>query len=191
MEACYGLNANFFVGSYNESASSSATYLYKKNTLGTVSGMQLNFALNARSGLFAGYSRSVNKGTKNFQGTVNGVQVFINDFNLRHFNHFLQIGYERSFHQSHLEFRFHAGLVWVGMQQQEISIENFNNQIVVEERNIRNSRLQEAGVFAGLSYVKNLDKHFELGVRMRAYYLVSSNNFEAITFTPILVYKFK
>ncbi len=190
IEANYGLNANFFVNSYNETGPSAATYLYKKNLLGSVAGAQINYTLNPQSTFFAGYSRSVNKGRKNFEGNPNGVRVFVNDFTLRHFNNYFQIGYERSFRKSHPDFRYHAGIVLAGMEQQEIAIEFFSNQVLIEERNVKNSRLQEAGIFAGWSYVGKIDSHFELGLRMRAYYLVTSNNFEAITISPVLNYRF-
>ena len=76
------------------------------------------------------------------------------------------------------------------MQQQEIGIENFANQILIKERKYKNSKLEEGGVFAGIHFQKKVDTKFELGLKLRAYYLISISTFEALTLTPTLTYNF-
>lgn len=191
LELNYGLNGNFFVRSYDETGGpQNKTYLYKKNFLGNVGGLELKYHFRNKSALILGYARSTNKGTKNFSGPINGVDVFITDFNIRHTNGFYQLAYERRFRKSNPAFTYHIGLVLAGMQQQEIAIENFSNQIVIAERNFKNSKLQEAGVFGGIQVQKKIDTKFDIGLRVRAYYLVSVQTLEALTLTPTLTYKF-
>ncbi len=191
LEINYGLNSNFFVGSYNEvGGPQNKTFLYNKDLLGTVSGLELKYHLNNHSSLFAAYSRSVNKGEKNYSGNINGVDVFIIDFNIRHHNDFYQVGYERTFKKTLPFLTYHFGLVYARMQQQEIGIENFANLILIDERNSKNSNLEEGGVFAGVHFQKKVDTKFELGLKLRAYYLISVSTFEALTLTPTLTYNF-
>jgi hypothetical protein len=191
VEANYGLNGNFFVRSYDElDGPQNKTYLYKKNFLGTIAGVELKYHLNDYSSLIAGYSRSTNKGKKNYSGSISGVNLLINDFNIRHTNNFYQLAYERRFKKTNPHIMYHFGLVVATMQQQEISIENFSNQVLIDERDFKNSKLQEAGAFLGIHFVKKIDTKFEVGIRARVYYLVSVQSFEAITLTPTLTYRF-
>ena len=87
-------------------------------------------------------------------------------------------------------FKYHFGLVLAKMNQQEIMIENYDNLIAIDERNFKNSKLQEGGVFGGIHFQKKIDTNFEFGLRIRAYYLISVNALESITFTPTLSYSF-
>lgn len=191
LDVNYGLNGNFFVRSYDELGDPpNKTYLYKKNFLGTVGGFELKYHLNNNSSLVAGYSRSTNKGEKNYTGNINGVNVLITDFNIRHDNDFYQLAYERRFKKSIPLFKYHIGVVLATMHQQEISIENFDNQVIIDERNFKNSRLQEAGIFGGFHFQKKIDSKLELGIRVRGYYLISVQTFEALTLTPTLTYTF-
>lgn len=190
-EINYGLNGNFFVRSYNETGGpANKTYLYKKNFVGTIGGVQLSYRLNSVSSLSLGYSRSTNKGQKSFHDVLNGVDIMITDFNIRHNNDFFQLAYERSFSKKHPSWKYHAGVVLVSMQQQEISVENYASQVLVNERNAQNAGLQEAGVFAGIHFSKKIDTRLEAGLKARVYYLISVQSFEAITLTPTLTYHF-
>ncbi|MFY7840475.1 MAG: hypothetical protein ACOVP7_09370 [Lacibacter sp.] len=187
----YGFNGNFFVRSYDETdGPQNKTYLYKKNFLGTIGGIELKYHLNNNSSIIAGYARSTNKGEKNYSGTINGVDVFINNFNIRHNNDFYLLAYERRFKKSTPAFTYHLGFVLATMHQQEISIENFANEIVLDERNFKNSKLQEAGILGGVKFQKKIDTKFELGISIRGYYLISAQTFEALTLTPTLTYRF-
>lgn len=191
IEVNYGLNGNFFVRSYDETGGpQNKTYLYKKNFLGTIGGIELKYHFKNNSALVAGFARSTNKGEKNYAGQIGGTTILINDFNIRHTNSFYQLAYERRFKKNKPEFSWQLGAVIATMDQQEISIENFSNQIIIEERNFKNSKLQELGVFAGIQFKKKIDTKIDLGLRIRGYYLASVQTFEAITLTPTLTYKF-
>lgn len=186
-----GLNGNFFVRSYDEvQGPADKTYFYKKNFLGTAIGAEFKYKLNPSSALSIGYTRTFNKGKKNYAENLNGVTIFIQDFNIRHINDLYLLAYERRFKKNNPAFTFHIGLLYATMHQQEIQIENFSNAIILDERNLKNSGLNEAGFFGGMEYSKKIDNKFEAGVRIRGYYLITANTFEAITFTPTLRYLF-
>lgn len=191
IEINYGLNGNFFVRDYDELGGPvNKKYFYKKNFIGTISGIELKKQINKVSNLSIGYARSINKGSKDYFGNVNGVYVLIDAFNIRHTNDFYQLGYERKFKKSNPQFTYHLGLVYARMQQQEIQFETYDNIIVIQERNYKNSKLEEAGVFGGFQFVKKVDTKFTAGLRLRGYFLISTGTLEAIVFTPTLSYKF-
>jgi hypothetical protein len=191
LEIHAGLNGNFFVRSYDEAQGPvDKTYFYKKNFLGTAIGAELRYKLNNSSSLVLGYTRTFNKDKKNYSENLNGVNIFIQGFNIRHINDFYLLAYERRFKKSIPYFTYHIGLLYATMHQQEIQIENFSNAIIVDERNLKNSGLNEAGFFGGVEYSKKIDTKFEVGIRIRGYYLATANTFEAITFTPTLRYFF-
>jgi len=62
--------------------------------------------------------------------------------------------------------------------------------VLFEQRNFNNSKLEEGGAFAGTNFSKMIDTKFELGIRSRIYFLISTNEFEAVTLTPTLTYHF-
>lgn len=50
LQGLYGLNGNFFVRSYDElGGPAGKTYFYKKNFIGSISGIELDYQLNKRS----------------------------------------------------------------------------------------------------------------------------------------------
>lgn len=73
---------------------------------------------------------------------------------------------------------------------QTIAIENWNNYLTIEETNFKNSNSVEGGILAGIAYSKKIDTHFELGIKAKVYYLLSTSTMEAITLTPTLRYRF-
>ncbi len=191
IECNYGLNGNFFVRSYDESnGPSNKTNFYNKDFLGTIGGVELKYHLNNSSSLLFSYSRSSNKGEKNYEGNINGVDIYIQYFNIRHTNDFYQVAYERKFKKSNPSLKYHIGFVIANSHQQEISIENFSNQVIIQERDYKHFKLQEGGVFGGLHFTKKIDTKIEAGLKIRVYYLISVSTLEAITLTPTLTYNF-
>jgi len=87
-------------------------------------GFRYSINIDRRSAVTAAYTRTNNKGRKNYGTVFDQPEVYIQDFNLRHTNDFFEIGYERSFSVSNPLFRYHAGLMLVNSQQQEISIQS-------------------------------------------------------------------
>ena len=187
----YGLNGNFFVKQYDElSGTPNKTFLYKKDFLGTISGADLAVRIGKNSELGIAYSRSINKRERSYSGTISGVQVSVIDFSIRHINNFYQLYYQRSLKRVNDTFKFQLGGIYARMNQQEIEISNYLNEIRVEERNFKNSNLEELGLALGVEYQRKIDTHFDLGLQVKAYYLITVETLEAITLTPTLTYRF-
>ena len=186
----YGLNGNFFVGSYDELSPSGEVSLLKKNFIGTIAGLQFSYKIGKNSNLGIAYNRSINKGKKNYHAIINGVDIFVEDFNIRHVNNFYELFYEHGFSKKTMDWSYHAGVFLLSSAQQEIEFDNFLQAAFVQERNYQNSGLSEGGVFAGLQYSKKIDTRFRLGLKTRVYYLISTGSFEAISLTPTLSYYF-
>jgi hypothetical protein len=186
LEANYGLNGNFFVRSYDElEGRAKQTAFLKKNFVGNSSGLELKYHSNSKSTFGLAYARTVNKAAKNFEGTLNNIPVFIRDFQIRHINDLYQVYYQKKLKKTH--FNYDIGLVYATTAQQEIDL-NFG--IIIDERNKKNSGLEEGGIFLGLQYSRKIDTRFNLGIKSRIYYLVSVQTLEAITLTPTLSYNF-
>ncbi len=191
LEANYGLNGNFFVRSYDElGGPNPKTYFYKKNFVGSIAGLELKFQMDSSSTLSIAYAQSVNGKKINFDGPFNSIYLQIENFTIRHINHFYQFAYEGTFNKLKNNWKFQAGLFYLRSNQQEISLENYNNLINLAERNYKNNGLEEGGIFVGLGYFKPIDRHFSLGIRSRVYFLISTGTFEAVTLTPALSYHF-
>ena len=190
LEINYGLNGNFFVRSYNENAGLNSKSFYNKNFLGSIAGIEIKCKVNPRSALGVAYAKSVNSKEIDYKGQINGVNVGIINFNIRHTNKFYQFYYDRSFSKKIPGFFYQIGLLYLRMNQQEVDLTNINNSILFEERNYKSYKLEEGGIFFGLHYTKKIDTKFDLGIKSRIYYLISTSSLEAITLTPSLSYHF-
>ena len=184
LEVNYGLQGNFFVRSYTEYAPGSAKALYKKNFIGTIGGLELKYKLNPFSNISLGYSKSINKREINYTA----MYVSILHFRISHINNFYQLGYERVFSKRNMDIKFNSGIFYLRMKQQEVDASPVG--VSLEERDYKHNKPEEGGAFFGLHYSKKIDTKFELGIKSRVYYLISTNQFEAITLTPTLTYNF-
>jgi len=189
LETNYGLQANFFVNTYDENTPFKASFL-KKNVIGSIGGITLQYHFNKKSAISLAYDRSANTKEINYKEIVNGVEYFIDDFHIRHTNHFYQLGYEHSISTKKTKWILAVGLVYARMQQQEIDISAIPRGIYILERNYKSYGLEEGGVYIGIQHSWPIDKHFELGIRSKVFYLISVNTLEAITLTPTLTYTF-
>ncbi len=185
VEINYGLNGNFFVRSYDEKIPQPAKLFYKKNFIGSIGGLEVKYNLTANSTINLGYAKSLNKREINYN---NGINATIQYFNITHTNNFYQLSYEQSFSKKLRNIKIDGGLFYLRMNQQEIDASP--SGVFLEERNFKHNKLEEGGVFLGLHYSKKIDTKFDLGIKSRVYYLISTSSFEAITLTPTLTYHF-
>lgn len=201
IEANYGVSYNFFVKSYDEVYSPGGNehlYLYHKNSIGTSGGFEVKYGISQKARLIGGYARTVNTKRRSGGAAGSGFVVYIDDFNLRHVNNLYTIGYERPLLRSNNSIWFDVGVLYLAAQQQEITIDEVPNEagdgslveVYVQDRNKKNSGMEEAGVFAGFSFARPIGERFSLGIKTRGYFLVSTGTFEAITLTPSLRYDF-
>ena len=189
IEGSFGINANFSVNRYQEDGPiPNSVYLYKKDAIGAASGVELKFRSGKKSAFFIGYNRTMNSAVKNLSETRNGVTVEVVNFTIRNINDFFIAGYERSLGKKWKNWKINAGLGIVYFNQQEISLEQ--DIFLVQERDFKYFNLVEACVLGGVEYGQMIDKKFELGFRVRAFYVFSAGYMESITATPVLRYHF-
>lgn len=93
VEVNYGMQANFFVGTYDENNGPVTARFLKKNVIGSMAAIDAKYRIGKRSALGIGYGKSVNKRTVNYDGN----NIYILDFTIRHINEFYQLFYERNF----------------------------------------------------------------------------------------------
>ena len=189
IEANYGLQANFFVNSYNENNPFEASF-FNKNVIGSIGGLAIKYNFNKKSALIIAYDQSNNTKEINYNENINQVDYLIKNWNIRHTNHFYQLGYEQTIPTKKSKWILAAGIVYVRMQQQEINISEYPRGIYLRERNFKSNGLEEGGIYAGIQHSWLIDTHFELGIRTRIFYLASVNTLESITLTPVLTYHF-
>lgn len=187
IEIQYGPQGNFGVRDYKERIIPGISYDFsEKRFIGTIGGIELKYSLGKKLNMGIGYNRSINKRRINF--APDNIPIYIEDFTIRHFNDFYQLILERTFTQKKSTFNISTGLFYFRSAQQEIDASIYGLGLV--ERNFKNSRLEEGGVFIGVQYETKIDSHFCLGIKSRFYYAISLGYPEAITLTPSLTYKF-
>ena len=191
LQVNYGLTGNFFVRNYDEAYSPSYThkYFYSKNFIGTVAGIYADYRVSRRSFVFVEYSRSTNMGRKNYFKDANGTEVYIRDFRIRHINNFYHLGYGLNIKMKNFVLRPDIGVMEIYDSKQTITIEDLNS-IRIDESNFKNDNSVEGGVFLGLGCTKKIDTKFDIGIKARVYYLISTSSLEAVTLTPTLTYHF-
>jgi hypothetical protein len=187
IEASYGLQGNFFVRSYEELGRPDGTAFLNKNFIGSIGGLEMSYQVTKMASISIGYAQSTNNRKINYFNSLNGVGVYITDFEIKHENRFYQLYYQRSLSRKINHFKLELGLYYLRSQQQEIGI---GNNVAFEQRNFANSYLEEGGISAGFHYKIKVDTHFDFGIRSRIYYLISTNELEAISLTPTLTYRF-
>ena len=163
--------------------------LFQKREIGTYFNVTANIRLGGRNYLEIGHSRTMNQGVYN--GIVafpNGTEVVVEDFQLRHRNHFYKLGYKRSFINDRLFVS--AGFAHTTFQQSEISINPGASNVLISERNNENSNLSELTSYLGFQYDFFRSGPFSLGVQSTAYVIVSAG-FELETFAIVPTLKFQ
>lgn len=191
-EVHYGPQANFFFQGYDEQqvADMGGTAFLKKNMIGKIGGFDIAVRIGKRSSLGFTYSRSENSKTVSYSNPVNGVDVDINDFTIRHVNKLFQLYYSFDFRKTRSAFSIQPGLFYVRPYQQEIEIIPSFNSVIFDERSFKNSSLEEAGAFLGLLWSHKIDTRFSLGIKSRLYYAISTNTIDLLSVTPCLQYQF-
>lgn len=164
--------------------------LYQKNSIGTIGGVNLSYIFNKKNEIALGYTRELHYGK--FKGTItldNGTPVFVEDIKLRHLNEFFELNYKRALNHK-LNWYISVGFYVLNPSQAEIEINPILNYIEIEERNDKNSNLQEGGFSLGLEYYFYQSGKFYLGVSSKLYFTASTGEFETFAITPLLQYRF-
>lgn len=194
-EVNYGLNGNFFVRNYYEDFFPFQEILFlKKNFLGTTGGLEFKYKSGQNSRIGIAYTRSTNKGKKDFIGNIDGVDISIENFQLRSNHDFYQFFYERDLSKKNTWIDYQVGLFVMNGFYQELSLAagnlTGNGFVQIRERDFKHYGMQEGGVFTGIHLNRQIDTHFRIGVKFKAYYLLSAPGLEEISITPTLAYNF-
>lgn len=172
LELNYGLAGNHFVRSYGDD-------LNKKDFLGTISQIQVNYVLKNNTMLSLGYARDSHQQEKSFEDQ----NVKVENFSLRHNNNFYYGSHTRKIHNN---FKYHLGLFYMRPEQQEILV--LNNFVWIKERDNPNNRLNEGGLLGGVSWEKQLDTKLKGGLKLTGYYIASASTYETTTLTSYISY---
>ena len=169
-----------------------------KNFFGTIGGAEI--VLNMKSGKSAlglSYDRQLNVGRKDYGEFINGSTfIRISDFKLRHINEFFSFFYRRKVGRNLF---LTGGTYFIFPQMQEIehfAAGNINgtaingHMITIQDRNVENSNIMDAGFFVGAEYYFYSSGNFQVGIQSRLYHTSSIGSFEAITLTPKLRFTF-
>lgn len=186
LEFNYGLNGSFLVRNYSEYSSLPGKRFYKKNFIGTIAGIEgrLNVGKNGSLGL--GFSKSINKRVINY---FNGRNVGLMDFTISHTNYYNVFDYEyKLLNKKKNNIAFQLGIYYLRSKMQEIDISP--DGVMLDERNFKNSKVEDGGALIGVHYFKKIDTKFDLGIKTRASISLAMGIMDAITLTPTLRYNF-
>ncbi len=184
VEAHLGFNGSFFVKDLPERRDQFVYEFNRKNFIGSVRGIEASIGLSDRSRLKFGFARAVNKKKINYSST----NFFIQDFFISHTSDYLNLIYEFTAKTKKINFDFEGGLTYQRTRQQELSVSSTGGGF--QERNFKNSGLEDGGTVFGIGVSKMYDKHIRYGVRARAYYIISTGLLEQVTFAPFIEYRF-
>lgn len=185
ISAGYGLAGSFFVRSYYEFAPiQQYKTFYKKNFVGVAQNIAVGINLKNNYTLKAGvhfqhFTRKVNS-----SDTLNGVIVLF-DHTIHHRDYMFFAGLNKSFTNSKHIFSPGLGLYYIRPQQEDVEI--YDPYFVTNiERNYKNSRLEEGGVYAELEYEYKFQPKVHLGIKTQFYYTVSTGESESVTLYPFI-----
>ncbi len=163
--------------------------LYQKNFIGTSGGFSVTFNFNVKNSLMLAFDRNMNYGK--YDGTVvlsNGTPIFVNDFILRHRNHFYSLSYRRSLNKKNT-FYASIGIHYLRHNQAEIEIALSQNFVIIEERNFQSFGLEEGGFVFGLEKYFYKSGNFEVGIQSKLF-ITTTSGLETLTLTPVITHKF-
>lgn len=180
LSAGFGSAGSFFVRSYSENEVSSQTSFLKKNFLGKTWHIELSRPLGSRFEIAAGYSFQEFK--KKAQYKDNLVQL---DHTIHHINHIGDISARRKFDRRRHMVMAGLGIYYIRPVQEEITISR-SGAVLIQDRNYKNSNLEEAGALAEGTYEYKFESRVHLGIRCRFFYTVSAGEAESIALYPYI-----
>jgi hypothetical protein len=189
IEINYGFNYNPSADDFFETNDPPNSYnFYDKNRTGKISGIEIRFPISNSMSFGLAYDQSVHKKEVNFD--PNNIPINVIDFNLRNFYNYYQFLAQKDFKRKN-----HITSVCLGLYYQRVfwqDLDAYTGGLGLEERNFKNTGLEDGGALLGFQYARKIDTHFYLGVRSRIYSTLSSGaNIDGITLTPTLTYHFK
>ena len=181
----YGVIGNYSVRNYSENTQAPIKSFYKKNFIGAIGGIEARYNYGHKSSLGIEFSKSINKKTINYD---NGRNVSFRDFTISHINYYNALDYEYRILNKKNKLALQAGIYYMRSKMQEIDVSPVGASI--DERNFKNSKIEDGGILIGLNYFKKIDTNFDLGIKARITFSLAMGIIDAITLTPALKYNF-
>lgn len=181
----YGVIGNYSVRNYSENNPAPIKSFYKKNFIGAIGGIEARFNVGNKSSLGIEFSKSINKKAINYD---NGRNVSFRDFNISHINYYNVLNYEYRLLSKKNNFSLQVGIYYMRSKMQEIDVSPVG--AALDERNFKNSKIEDGGALIGIHYFKKIDNKFYLGIKSRATFSLAMGIMDAITLTPTLRYVF-
>ena len=79
-----------------------------------------------------------------------------------------------------------AGLYYLRPVQEEITIDYLANIILVEDRNYKNSYLEEAGALLDISYEYKFQPRVYVGIKSQFFFTISTGEAESLALFPFI-----
>lgn len=166
---------------------------YQKRNIGSIRGIELEYALSDKNIIGLGYEESMNQGRYNVTHRIanNIIPIFIQNFELRHKNKFYELFYKRKIGNDN-NFILLGGISYYTSVQQEIDV--FPQGFVeITQRDKKNYNLDNAGIYFGAEYFFFNSGNFNLGLRSKvciSIYDINDIELENIVLSPVLKYTF-
>lgn len=188
LEINYGFSYNPQADDFFETNNPPFGYtFYDKNKSGKISGAEIRLPISKTMTLGLAFNHSVHARRVNFM--PQNIPIYVQDFRIRNFNNFYQLVVQKNLKRKNHIFSISTGIYYQSVAWQDIDASI--NGISLEERNFKNSGLEDAGAFLGFQYSKKIDTHFYLGIKSRIYSTITSGaSIDGITLTPALYYQF-
>lgn len=181
----YGLAGSFFVRSYDEFAPIPRyKTFYKKNFVGVAQniaiGINLEKNYQIRIGLnFQNFTRKIKS-----KDTLSDLTINL-DHTIHHRDYMWFAGVNKNFEIKKHIFSPGLGIYYLRSKQEEVEI-YFPSYFADIERDFKNSRLNEGGVYTEFSYEYKFQPKVNLGIKTQFYYTLSTWEAESITLFPYI-----
>lgn len=181
----YGLAGSFFVRSYDEFIPASRYKSFeKKDFLGSAQNIGIGVSLKKNYQFVLGlnfqhFTRSIKS-----KDTLGYVEISF-DNTIHHRDYIWFAGITKKFEQKNQILSPGIGIFYSRSKQEEVQI-IYPNSYLFQERNFKNSRLEEAGVYAELAYEYKFQTKVNLGIKTQFYFTISTGSPESLTLFPFI-----
>lgn len=193
----YGAAGSFFVRSYDESVmNADDKKLYRKNFAGSNRCLDIGLHFKKGYSLRLGYSRQHFTKDVEFKGFFDQWQIEV-DRKIYHIDNIISLSLDKRLliQNMHGNSSRHVlipamGVYYLRSIQNEIDILYSIKAYDDTERNYKNSKLEEAGVFIAAGYEYQFQPKVCMGISTRYNYTISTGYSESISLTPYVKFLF-
>ncbi len=190
LSAGYGLAGSFFVRSYDEALpfpSSEYKAFFKKKFIGVSNVLLIGIHLKKNVDIKFGYQYQRFSRYVQVEDTLNGVILSL-DHQIYHNDNIWCGGINKNYIRKKSLLSWGGGLFYVRPQQQEVEI--FSRIIIDRERNHKNSRLNDGGVYGELAYEYKFQPKVNIGMKSQGFFILSGSYFNSVALFPFIKLNF-